>query len=108
MFIFISGRRCKVAPSSISALIGLNRITLSRFEKNRKEIQIKMDALVRLFCAQVLCERSNKNLPKPIISVLEELESESTLDLRDLRLEHVDLGEDGLAAEPRHGWRQTA
>lgn len=91
---------------SFSAIIGLNYVTLSKFEDERSRISRKVDALVRLFCAQAISERLNQRLPKPLIPVLERLESESTLDLRDLRLEHVEIGGNG-AVEPRHLWQEA-
>ena len=93
---------------AFSAIIGLNYVTLSKFENERSRIPRKMDALVRLFCAQALCERLNRRLSKPLIPVLERLESDqSALDLRDLRLEHVEV-EATRTAEPRHRWQEAS
>ena len=86
-----------------SSLIGLSHVTLSRFENNRVEIPRKMDALVRLFAAQVFSEKTHTALPTPVIPVLQELEAGgSTLTPHDQCIEHVDTGE---MAKPRHVWQ---
>ena len=90
-----------------SAIIGLNYVTLSKFENERKRIPRKVDALVRLFCAQALSERTRQPLPRPIIPVLKHLESApASFNFGTRRLEHIGLGADGRAAQPRHIWQE--
>jgi transcriptional regulator with XRE-family HTH domain len=88
-----------------ASLIGLNHVTLSRFENDRRRLP-KREALVRLAVAQALSERGQQAFPRPLIPVLEQLESSGSLDLRDLRVEHVGFGGDRLA-EPRHDWQPS-
>jgi hypothetical protein len=90
---------------AFSAAIGLNHVTLSKFENQRKRIPKRLNALVRLFCAQAMCERQHRPLPKPLIPVLQQLETDGTTLLRDLRLEHVEI-ESTRAAEPRERWQE--
>ncbi len=66
----------------------------------------EQEALVRLAVAQALSERGQQAFPRPLIPVLEQLESSGSLDLRDLRVEHVGFGGDRLA-EPRHDWQPS-
>jgi DNA-binding transcriptional regulator YiaG len=87
-----------------SDVIGLNYVTLSKFENERSAIPRKLNALVRLFCAQSLCERHNRPLPTRLIPLLEQLEA--SLDMgHDLRMEHVESPASRLA-EPRQFWQQ--
>ena len=88
-----------------SALVGLNYVTLSRFENERRPIPRKMDALVRLFFAQALCEKTSRPMSHPVISVLAQIQS-VRLPLCKIRLSHH---------EPRHttqgfmsAWQQEA
>jgi transcriptional regulator with XRE-family HTH domain len=87
-----------------SERLGLHYTTLSRMENGHDRIERDKDALIRLFCATAMCERSNRPFPKSLLGVLEQLESAS-LDLRDLQIEHVDLT-DGIA-EPQHAWQEA-
>ena len=87
-----------------SRVLGASYVTLSRFENNHKDIPHRFDALVRLFCAQVLCEKDGRPLPKPLIPVLAALEDDATLPVH-LCLDYVDLAGNGIA-EPRFAWRQ--
>jgi YgiT-type zinc finger domain-containing protein len=93
---------------AFSSLIGINHVTLSKFENDRDRIPRKLEALVRLLVAQILTENTKQPFPRPLIPVLQALESASeSLDLRDLRVEHIDLAQPGRIAEPRHAWQEV-
>ena len=65
-----------------------------------------MDALVRLFAAQVVSERTHAALPTPVIPVLQRLEAEGpTFTPHDRIMDHVGMGK---LAEPQHVWQPAA
>ncbi len=90
----------------MAALIGLNYVSLSKFENGRLRITRKTEALVRLFCAQALCERAGGGFPPHLIPVLEQLEKGCFEVPQDLAVEHLGLGE-VQRTEPSHAWRQS-
>ena len=88
--------------------LGLNHVTLSRFENDRTRVPRKLEALVRLFCAQAICERHGAVFPQALIAVLEALEDDR-IDVRaDLHVEHLGLAESEAMTEPSHAWRSRA
>jgi transcriptional regulator with XRE-family HTH domain len=91
---------------AFSSRLGLNHVTLSKFENGRMRTPRRLEALVRLYCAQSICERFGHAFPRPLIPVLELLEEGDSTFRDQLRVEHMRPSDGGIA-EPTHVWRQS-
>jgi transcriptional regulator with XRE-family HTH domain len=87
--------------------IGLNYVTLSKFENDRTRIPRRLDSLIRLFAAQAICEREGQAFPERLIPVLEQLEADTFDAQADLRVEHVALGGTRQMASSKDVWRRA-
>jgi YgiT-type zinc finger domain-containing protein len=92
---------------AFSRHLGMNPVTLSKFENERTRIPRRLDSLVRLFCAQAMCERQGHAFPEPLLPVLEALEVDTPERRADFRMERLDLDEARQLADPGHEWRRT-
>ena len=92
---------------AFSKRLGLNHVTLSRFENARTRAPRRFEALVRLFCARALSERLGQAFPGRLLPVLEALEAERCGVGSSLHIEHVNRGTH-RPVDSEHAWRQAA
>jgi transcriptional regulator with XRE-family HTH domain len=94
-----------LSARDFAGYLGINPVSLSRIENEKRSVTSTIDRLARLLYTQLLAAHTNAPCAKSLVSVLDNLR-EGLLPVMDHRIEHVDITPSRPGSAAQSEWRE--